>query len=309
MALWHFSRPTLSAICFGSLVTVANFLSAVRHNKFNQRSKHFFSPDNTCRALQINSTNPKFLPRNSHVTISSSQLKPNVLFIGDVHGCKQELDRLLSAYGYEKKKENTTLIFVGDLVNKGPASMEVLRFVKNTKSLCVRGNHEQSALAVALGLKPMKAGREWTNSLNFDDVAWLRQLPYTITIPSMNIKVVHAGLVPGLPTEEQPLKDILTMRNLIQEQDQTMEVERKLRKETNLTTPPNQEHDIKTSQSVQCRHFSEDQISGQCCIRWKPSESVDEGVAWASEWKGPEKIVFGHDAMRRLQQWLVSNLV
>ena len=74
-----------------------------------------------------------------------------MVIVGDVHGCFNELQELLKKCAYDKN--NTTLIFVGDLVNKGPYSAEVARFVKESGALCVRGNHDDAAIAVHLGLK------------------------------------------------------------------------------------------------------------------------------------------------------------
>ncbi|MEV8506864.1 polynucleotide kinase-phosphatase [Actinoplanes sp. NPDC051475] len=73
--------------------------------------------------------------------------------IGDVHGCRAELDALLTTLGYAVTRDNAvhpegrTAVFVGDLVDRGPDSPGVLRLVmdmvKNGTAICVPGNHEQ----------------------------------------------------------------------------------------------------------------------------------------------------------------------
>lgn len=73
--------------------------------------------------------------------------------IGDVHGCRTELDALLTELGYDvagdtaAHPEGRTAVFVGDLVDRGPDSPGVLRLVMNMveagTALCVPGNHEQ----------------------------------------------------------------------------------------------------------------------------------------------------------------------
>ncbi|NGO81456.1 polynucleotide kinase-phosphatase [Streptomyces sp. YC504] len=68
--------------------------------------------------------------------------------IGDIHGCRSELDTLLGTLGYEDgvHPEGRTAVFVGDLVDRGPDSPGVLRrvmsMVKSGNALCVPGNHE-----------------------------------------------------------------------------------------------------------------------------------------------------------------------
>jgi hypothetical protein len=48
-----------------------------------------------------------------------------------------------------------------------------------------------------------------------EDIQWIRDLPYTISIPQFNAIVVHAGLVPGVPLHEQRHCDMTRMRNII----------------------------------------------------------------------------------------------
>ncbi len=49
-----------------------------------------------------------------------------------------------------------------------------------------------------------------------ENVTWLKGLPYTITLPDLGFIVVHAGLVPGCPLQEQTLDDMSTMKSLLQ---------------------------------------------------------------------------------------------
>lgn len=61
-----------------------------------------------------------------HESVSKSKLKPGrLIIVGDVHGCAAELQQLLQQVQYTQEQDN--LIFVGDLVNKGPKSIEVGR--------------------------------------------------------------------------------------------------------------------------------------------------------------------------------------
>lgn len=65
-----------------------------------------------------------------------------VLVVGDVHGCAEELQRLLDKCYFRKGTD--LLIQVGDLVNKGPLSLDVLRVLKEYDGLAVRGNHDEA---------------------------------------------------------------------------------------------------------------------------------------------------------------------
>ena len=74
-----------------------------------------------------------------------------LIIIGDVHGCLEELKLLLLHCSY--RKETDKVVFVGDLVNKGPYSAEVVKFVRKIGARCVRGNHDDAALSKALKAK------------------------------------------------------------------------------------------------------------------------------------------------------------
>lgn len=93
-------------------------------------------------------------PDVSNLIISPSTLIEKVIIVGDVHGCLQELKDLLAKCDYNPL--NSIVILVGDLVNKGPFSAEVIQFVRSQQFYCVRGNHDESALSHALGTSKTK---------------------------------------------------------------------------------------------------------------------------------------------------------
>lgn len=76
-------------------------------------------------------------------------LKPRVLVVGDIHGCLKEFEELLTKCKYDSN--DMSLVLVGDLVNKGPYSAEVVKYARSLNAFCVRGNHDDSALAFATG--------------------------------------------------------------------------------------------------------------------------------------------------------------
>src|SRR5437660_10227212 len=71
--------------------------------------------------------------------------------IGDVQGSFKELQALLGAFGFDRAQDR--LWFVGDLVNRGPASLATLRFVRDRAdgAVSVLGNHDLPLLALAHG--------------------------------------------------------------------------------------------------------------------------------------------------------------
>lgn len=91
-----------------------------------------------------------FLPsRTRNLTLMSTlsseiRLEKNLIFIGDVHGSLDELKSLIKELNYNSELDH--LIFVGDLITKGPKSIELLRYLQSLGVSCVRGNHEDKVL-------------------------------------------------------------------------------------------------------------------------------------------------------------------
>jgi hypothetical protein len=94
-------------------------------------------------------------PSVYHRVISDEEAKllSRLIVVGDVHGCLDELKALLQHCEYNPEGGDQVLL-VGDLVNKGPYSAEVVRFVRENDMLCIRGNHDDFALCKALLLVP-----------------------------------------------------------------------------------------------------------------------------------------------------------
>ena len=83
------------------------------------------------------------LLKERHITLSSPQLKSRVVVVGDIHGCYEELLQLLDMCRVDS---DTSVILVGDLVNKGPFSAEVVRYARLNNLWSVRGNHDEALL-------------------------------------------------------------------------------------------------------------------------------------------------------------------
>ncbi len=141
------------------------------------------------------------------------------LIVGDVHGCCEELEDLLGESGWD---EDDQLVLVGDLVAKGPDSLGVVRLVRELEGLAARGNHDQHCLkwwdAKCAGddlpeLKP--AHRQVADQLEEEDWLWLAELPLWIELPEHDALIVHAGLLPDLPLEDQDPYDLMNMRSIL----------------------------------------------------------------------------------------------
>ncbi|MCT1515098.1 polynucleotide kinase-phosphatase [Dietzia cercidiphylli] len=139
--------------------------------------------------------------------------------IGDVHGCRAELEELLGTLGYDLERdqagravdarhpESRRVVFVGDLVDRGPDSPGVLRLamgmVESGNALCVSGNHE-AKLAKALGRGTVKAthGLQQTlDQLATEDGSFVARtrafcdgLVAHYVLDDGNLVVAHAGL-------------------------------------------------------------------------------------------------------------------
>ena len=123
-----------------------------------------------------------------------------VFAVGDVQGCIDELMRLLERIRFDPAEDSLWL--TGDLVNRGPKSLEVLRYVRDLgrRAVCVLGNHDLHLLAVAAGAAPSKAGDTLDAVLRAPDrdelLHWLRQLPLLHHDGALGYTLVHAGLPP-----------------------------------------------------------------------------------------------------------------
>jgi bis(5'-nucleosyl)-tetraphosphatase (symmetrical) len=121
--------------------------------------------------------------------------------IGDVQGCYGPLRELLDALRFRSDRDQ--LHFAGDLVNRGPQSLEVLRFVRSlgANARVVLGNHDLHLLAHHFDPeRPLRAGDTLTPVLAAKDrealTGWLLEQPLAIHDTRHNDLFVHAGLVP-----------------------------------------------------------------------------------------------------------------
>ncbi len=118
--------------------------------------------------------------------------------IGDVQGCYDELRALLKEAGFREKQDR--LWFVGDLVNRGPASLEVLRYVRalGERAVTVLGNHDLHLVTQHEGFERPRKDDTFQDVLAAKDrkalVDWLRSRPMMHV--EGDYAMVHAGLLP-----------------------------------------------------------------------------------------------------------------
>jgi bis(5'-nucleosyl)-tetraphosphatase (symmetrical) len=122
-----------------------------------------------------------------------------IYVVGDLQGCLDPLKAVLERAAFDPARDRLWL--VGDLVNRGPQSAAVLRFLRELgdAAIALLGNHDLYLLAVAAGVPPKTRESDTINDvLGAPDVAelieWLRQRP--LMHVEGNYAMVHAGLLP-----------------------------------------------------------------------------------------------------------------
>ncbi len=124
-----------------------------------------------------------------------------MLAIGDVQGCHQPMERLLARVR-SSAGEPDRLWFTGDLVNRGPASLAVLRHVRSLggRAITVLGNHDLHLVATALGARSPRPGDTFRDVLEAPErgelLEWLLARPLLHVDEEDALVLVHAGLPP-----------------------------------------------------------------------------------------------------------------
>lgn len=137
--------------------------------------------------------------------------------VGDIQGCLPELKLLLVQVDFDPQKD--TLWIAGDLVARGPESLETLRFVKGLEDSAkvVLGNHDLHLLAVSLGVHRAKEKDKTIPILEAEDrdelLEWLRKQPLLSEHPEFVLS--HAGIY--------PLWDLNTSRNAAKEIEEQLQ--------------------------------------------------------------------------------------
>jgi serine/threonine protein phosphatase 1 len=187
------------------------------------------------------------------------------IVIGDLHGCYYEALDLLDKLTVT---QNDRVIFAGDLVDRGLYSRECVELAMQHEAIL--GNHEENHLHRQFS-HPDKLTPDHLNTRNqlephhYD---YFKALPLFIRLSEYNAAVVHAGVYPGLPLEEQPAYLLLHGQCI---SPQT------------LNGQP---------------HFKS---------YWS-SKAPAGYTFWANHWQGPERIIFGHTVLDQplVSEWAVG---
>ena len=199
------------------------------------------------------------------------------VIIGDVHGCLEELDDLLAHVQYRGRNGGDRLVFAGDLLDRGPDPVGVVRRARELRAECVMGNHEEKHVRwrrwtgkVASGeaaknpMRPFdKVRLDEHNALSEEDMAYIVAMPKFIRL-NEGWLVVHAGFESnGVAVETQKLNTVSRVRDVNE----------------------------KGKMAVNKADF------------FKPAEG---SVPWSTRWAGPENVVYGH-AVHSLAKPRVDN--
>ena len=128
--------------------------------------------------------------------------------IGDVQGCDSALARLLDHIAFSPSRD--TLYLLGDLVNRGPDSLGVLRRLKalDGAARCLLGNHDLHLLAIAHGVRGQGRGDTLAAVLGAPDrgvlLDWLRQqsMALQLSVAGHPLLLVHAGVLPSWSVDQ-----------------------------------------------------------------------------------------------------------
>lgn len=191
--------------------------------------------------IQVKDLDPRYLPKDRAPKHPTTENVNRLIFVGDVHGCLDELKALLEKVAFNFKRDH--LITTGDLITKGPDSVGTVEFVREMGASCVRGNHEDRILLITHDMnsnllrleKPSRDGvdnldeqsfslsdspdRTLAASLSAEQISYLEACPVILRVGFMKhlageLVVVHAGLVPGVSLERQDPTAVMSMRSI-----------------------------------------------------------------------------------------------
>lgn len=143
-----------------------------------------------------------------------------IILIGDVHGCVDELRNLLDHVEYDRSTDDA--IVVGDLVDRGPDSIGVISLCMERGVRALMGNHDEKHVRHARNLARHPDSRVGFSSdeergmwsrMSDSQRDWLSNLPNFLRV-GPDLVAVHAGMLPGIPVEQQPSRVLHRLRYL-----------------------------------------------------------------------------------------------
>lgn len=176
------------------------------------------------------------------------------IVIGDIHGCLEEFEELLNKLSYQPS--NDRIILVGDLIDRGPDSLGVVRKARELKLECVMGNHEFKFLKWYKNKNSRSDvyGTYYKDlNLSQNDIDYLFKMPSYVRINN-NLIIVHAGLKPGISLLSQSNNDLMYLR---------------------YTDVNGEFISLKTISKI--------------------GKEAAKACFWTEFWKGPDSVVYGHN--------------
>ncbi|KAF2235719.1 Metallo-dependent phosphatase [Viridothelium virens] len=212
--------------------------------------------------------------------------KDRLIFVGDVHGCADELSALLTKLSFSTTSDH--LIFTGDLITKGPESSAVLSTAMSLGASSVRGNHEDRVLLSLAHLEeyaspPSQKEDKHTRlarDLPASQIEYIQSFPVILDvgmIPGLGrVLVVHAGLVPDVPLQKQDPFMCMNMRSI----------------------------DLSTHFASELRAAPGRRNMNGGLVEWDRVWRYYERKA-REEWEGHTMVIYGHDSKRglNLREW------
>ncbi len=135
------------------------------------------------------------------------------IVVGDIHGCIDEFDELVKTLSYNKAKDR--LILLGDLIDRGPDSVAVVKRAREMDLECVMGNHEHKFLKWFKSFgssNDVYDRKSHYTQFSDEDVNYISRMDSYIKVPEQNIIIVHGGLRPGIRLENQRKDDLFYLR-------------------------------------------------------------------------------------------------
>ena len=128
--------------------------------------------------------------------------------VGDIQGCADQLHTLAHMIRSSQQADSAVILFLGDLINRGPQSLATLRYVREqqlqNRAESVLGNHDLHLLAVSQGIRPAHRSDTLDDILNAPDrdvlIDWLRHRP--LAMLEQGHLLFHAGVLPEWDAEK-----------------------------------------------------------------------------------------------------------
>lgn len=139
------------------------------------------------------------------------ETKVRTIFVSDIHGCLDEFNELLKKLQYDW--QNDRLILLGDLLDRGPDSVGVVKRARELNLECLMGNHEHKFVKWyrSQGSKvDVYDRRDYYTKLSDEDIQYIHNMPTYIELD--DVIAVHAGVKPGILMSNQRKDDLMYLR-------------------------------------------------------------------------------------------------